>query len=790
MNFVGLGPSLIICPSTLLRQWVKEIHTWMPLCRVALFHSSGNFKGSRRALVSKMAINRKGGSILITTYSTFHKYSSFLLPQAWHYVVLDEGHKIRNPKAQISEAVKQLHTPCRLILTGTPLQNSLIEIWSLMDFVYAGKLNSLDTFTEKFAVPITQGGYANATKQQLLTAYKCATVLRDAISPFILRRVKKSVQKSLELPEKNEKVLFCELSSEQRRLYLDYLQSRECKSILKGRLDAFIGLTILRKLCNHPDLITGGPNRHGDFDESEDPSKAFGFCDRSGKMRVLFQLLELWQANKKEKVLIFSQSREMLDIIERKLQNDGYSHLRMDGNTAIGSRQKKIERFNEDPEIFIFLLTTKVGGIGLNLTAANKVIIFDPDWNPSTDTQAKERSWRIGQERSVTIYRLLCAGTIEEKIYHRQIFKQFLANRILKDPKQRQFFKSNDLHDLFSFTDVHKDALTETGSLFASETDEIRSSNFFNSDAYKKHEEKSMKTRKSEDVCTSERAACASASCELSEAKKDELRKRAKLLSRKLGCLTSNEAEVVDNSSTQEINTFNKSECSPSKKVKVGDRRKKQLTESIGPSSSKLIPSKASNRGTEEDAENSATGKSSDDFVLNCLLHSAGVRCAIEHDDLVGEKSSNYLIEKEASLVANRAANALGKRSNMSFVRQFRAPFSSSLEDKPIYASSSKSLPFQGGGAKDSILTALHARKRKLDETLPSDIVVRDKYVKIAEKIQNFMRRSGGRAFSETITENFKSVFEENKAEFRAIVWKLCELDPLKREWHLRPEYW
>ncbi|KIH69618.1 hypothetical protein ANCDUO_00036 [Ancylostoma duodenale] len=213
-----------------------------------------------------------------------------------------------------------------------------------MDFVYCGKLNSLETFTERFAIPITQGGYANATKQQLVTAYKCAVVLRDAISPYILRRLKKDVKRSLDLPDKNEKVLFCELSSEQRRLYLDYLSSRECRNIFRGRLDPFVGLTLLRKLCNHPDLVTGGPNRHGEFDESEDPSKSFGFPERSGKMRVLMQLLTIWK---------------------------------------------------------------------------KQVVIFDPDWNPSTDTQAKERSWRIGQERAVTVYRLLCAGTIEEKVYHR-----------------------------------------------------------------------------------------------------------------------------------------------------------------------------------------------------------------------------------------------------------------------------------------------------------------------------------------------------------------------------------
>merc|ERR1719414_1066751 len=141
--------------------------------------------------------------------------------------------------------------------------------------------------------------------------------------------------------------------------------------------------------------------------------------------------------------------------------------MKMDGQTSIGSRQNLIKKFNENPDIFVFLLTTKVGGLGVNLTGADRVVIFDPDWNPSTDTQARERAWRIGQEKQVTIYRLMTSGTIEEKIYHRQIFKQYLVNRVLKDPKQRRFFKSNDLFELFTLTEATSESNTETSAIFA-----------------------------------------------------------------------------------------------------------------------------------------------------------------------------------------------------------------------------------------------------------------------------------------------------------------------------------
>jgi DNA excision repair protein ERCC-6 len=189
-------------------------------------------------------------------------------------------------------------------------------------------------------------------------------------------------------------------------------------------------------------------------------------------MIVVETLLKLWK-RQNGRVLIFSQSRAMLDIIEKFILEQEYEYLRMDGSTAAGRRTNMVNQFNQNDKIFIFLLTTKVGGLGLNLIGANKIIIFDPDWNPVNDLQARERSWRIGQTKNVTIYRLLTAGTIEEKIYHRQIFKQFLTNKILKDPRQKRFFKTNDLRDLFSFASVDEKS-TETGALFAGTGSEVK----------------------------------------------------------------------------------------------------------------------------------------------------------------------------------------------------------------------------------------------------------------------------------------------------------------------------
>ncbi|XP_063160686.1 DNA excision repair protein ERCC-6 [Candoia aspera] len=463
-RFRGLGPTVIVCPTTVMHQWVKEFHMWWPPFRVAILHETGSYLNKKVKLIREIVACN---GILITSYSYIRLLQDNLHKYNWHYVILDEGHKIRNPNAAVTLACKQFSTPHRIILSGSPLQNNLKELWSLFDFVFPGKLGTLPVFMEQFSVPITMGGYSNASPVQVKTAYKCACILRDTINPYLLRRMKADVQMSLSLPDKNEQVLFCRLTDEQQQLYKKFIDSKEVYQILNREIQIFPGLIALRKICNHPDIFSGGPKiLKGMPDEDLKEEDQFGFWKHSGKMIVVESLLKIWH-KQGHRVLLFTQSRQMLRILEMFLKQRNYSYLKMDGTTAVASRQPLIMTFNEDASIFVFLLTTRVGGLGINLTGADRVIIYDPDWNPSTDTQARERAWRIGQTRDVTVYRLLTAGTIEEKIYHRQIFKQFLTNRILKDPKQRRFFKSNHLYELFTLSSPDGAQGTETSAIFA-----------------------------------------------------------------------------------------------------------------------------------------------------------------------------------------------------------------------------------------------------------------------------------------------------------------------------------
>uniref|UniRef100_A0A8C4Z018 ERCC excision repair 6, chromatin remodeling factor n=1 Tax=Gadus morhua TaxID=8049 RepID=A0A8C4Z018_GADMO len=463
-RYQGLGPTVIVCPATVMHQWVKEFHTWWPPFRVAVLHETGSYTYKKEKLIPEIAACH---GVLITSYNAVRNLQEALQRYDWHYVILDEGHKIRNPNAGVTTACKQFRTPHRFILSGSPMQNNLKELWSLFDFVFPGKLGTLPVFMEQFSVPITMGGYSNASAVQVQTAYKCACVLRDTINPYLLRRMKADVKDNLSLPDKNEQVLFCRLTEEQRQVYQDFLDSKEVYQMLNGDMQIFSGLISLRKICNHPDLLTGGPRLLKNVPEDQlTEEERFGFWRRSGKLMVVEALLRLW-FRQGHRVLLFTQSRQMLDILEVFVRENCYQFVKMDGTTPIAARQPLINRYNGDRSIFIFLLTTRVGGLGVNLTGANRVIIYDPDWNPSTDMQARERAWRIGQTQQVTVYRLLTAGTIEEKIYHRQIFKQFLTNRVLKDPKQRRFFKSNDVYELFTLSNPDGDQGTETSAIFA-----------------------------------------------------------------------------------------------------------------------------------------------------------------------------------------------------------------------------------------------------------------------------------------------------------------------------------
>ncbi|KAF2135338.1 uncharacterized protein K452DRAFT_293300 [Aplosporella prunicola CBS 121167] len=473
-------PIIVVCPATVMKQWVNEFHQWWPPLRVSILHSSGSgmmdvkresrieeeletrqYDSSRTKLTKseKAAKNivdkvKRDGHVLVTTYSGLQSYARFLIPTDWEYAVLDEGHKIRNPNAGITIYCKELRTANRLILSGTPMQNNLTELWSLFDFVFPMRLGTLVDFRNHFEFPIKQGGYANASTLQIQTAARCAETLKETISGYLLQRCKSDV--AADLPKKSERVLFCKLTKTQREAYEDFLESPEMRSIMDGRRQALYGIDILRKICNHPDLV-----QH----KTHHMKPNYGNGTKSGKMQVVKALLEMWMKNG-HKTLLFAQHRIMLDILEKFVKKLGnFNYMRMDGSTNIKDRQDLVDKFNNDPNQHVFLLTTKVGGLGVNLTGADRVLIYDPDWNPSTDVQARERAWRLGQKREVEIYRLMTAGTIEEKIYHRQIFKQFLTNKILRDPTQRQTFQLKDLHDLFTLGDA-ENGETETGTLF------------------------------------------------------------------------------------------------------------------------------------------------------------------------------------------------------------------------------------------------------------------------------------------------------------------------------------
>ncbi|GMI29423.1 hypothetical protein TeGR_g3527 [Tetraparma gracilis] len=540
---------LIISPATMLQHWLTEMARWAPGIRRVLLHKSGDERGealrgkgnrapilrhlekwlkAQRATLAREEQERarerathaelfgeppaldvrdefKTGAayVVVTTYESLKRSDDNpLLSHPWTYVVMDEGQKIRNPDTEVTLATKSLRTVHRLLLSGTPIQNNLRELWSLFDFVFPGRLGTLPAFEQEFSDPIKVGGYANATPMQVQLAYRCALVLKDLINPYLLRRQKKDIAEVERMPGKTEQVLFCRLSPRQRDLYQSYIMGSEVQAVHEGRMRCFKPIGVLRKLCNHPDLVCGnddasrgrfklggaiahtsadfgdGGDDNDDSDEdvvdlTDDDFSDDGpnsFVNRSGKLQILSKILPLW---KKEghRVLIFCQTRQMLTLIERFVQRRNLTFRRMDGNTAVGARQGLVDRFNNDPSIFGMLLTTKTGGVGVNFVGANRIILFDPDWNPQTDKQANERAWRFGQKKDVTVYRLITAGTIEEKIYHRQIFKTALSNKILQDPRQRRLFSHNDLKDFFTLkadtmsVDEGGDGFTETGDL-------------------------------------------------------------------------------------------------------------------------------------------------------------------------------------------------------------------------------------------------------------------------------------------------------------------------------------
>ena len=410
--------ALIVAPTSVVRNWQREIARFGPNLSVCMWHGPDRHDDRESAEKS---------DIVITSYALLRRDIEFLKSMDLDYAVLDEAQHIKNPQSATAQAAKDLNAARRLALTGTPIENRLSEIWSIFDFVSPGLLGPLDRFEQHFSRPIEAGDYKTAER------------LRSAIHPFILRRTKLEVAK--DLPEKLEMDQVCELTGDQGAVYnqiakevrAQVMGEVERVGLAKSQIQILAGLTKLRQAACDPRLL-GLPREFND--------------DDSGKLQALRELMQN-AVDGGHKVLVFSQFVQMLKLIEKAMKEDGVKYEYLDGSTK--DRPERIDRFQMDPTVSAFLISLKAGGTGLNLTAADTVVHFDPWWNPAVEQQATDRAHRIGQTKVVTVYRLVAAGTIEEKILELKEKKRELVSSVLmEDSGGAKKLTKTDLEDLFA----------------------------------------------------------------------------------------------------------------------------------------------------------------------------------------------------------------------------------------------------------------------------------------------------------------------------------------------------
>ena len=404
-------PSLIVCPTSVVYNWEKEVLKFVPDLRV-LIHAG--------LLRDKDTTQFGNYDIILTSYGVMRRDVVFLKDYTFHYVILDESQKIKNPASQTAKASQLLSSHHRLVLTGTPVENNTVELWSQFAFLNPGLLGSLYYFKRGFTHPIEKRKDEGA-----------AAFLRDIIYPFILRRTKGGVAK--ELPPKIEQTFYCAMNPEQEELY-EYWRDHYRAIILdkidaigfdKARISVLEGLVKLRQISCHPYLV----NKSIEED--------------SGKFESLKELVEEILAEN-HKVLIFSQFVKMLRLIRAYLDEHGILYEYLDGHTT--HRMDHVDRFQSDSDIRIFLISLKAGGVGLNLTAADYVIHYDPWWNPAVEVQATDRAHRIGQDKKVFVYRLITKGSVEEKMLELQARKKKLVSDLITTDSS--FFKSLTRDDI------------------------------------------------------------------------------------------------------------------------------------------------------------------------------------------------------------------------------------------------------------------------------------------------------------------------------------------------------
>ncbi|CAH2068407.1 unnamed protein product, partial [Iphiclides podalirius] len=449
------GPFLIIVPLSTLSNWVLEFEKWAPTVTVVSYKGSPQ---SRRLVQTQMRSTKF--NVLLTTYEYVIKDKGVLAKVQWKYMIIDEGHRMKNHHCKLTQVLNTHYVaPHRLLLTGTPLQNKLPELWALLNFLLPSIFKSCSTFEQWFNAPFaTTGEKVELNEEETILIIRR---LHKVLRPFLLRRLKKEVES--QLPDKVEYIIKCDMSGLQRVLY-KHMQSKgvlltdgsEKGNKGKGGAKALMNTIVqLRKLCNHPFMF---------------PHIEEKFCDHigtggavltgpdlyrvSGKFELLDRILPKLKKTG-HRVLVFCQMTQCMTIIEDYLSWRGFQYLRLDGMTKAEDRGELLKKFNDaNSEFFIFLLSTRAGGLGLNLQSADTVIIFDSDWNPHQDLQAQDRAHRIGQRNEVRVLRLMTVNSVEERILAAARYKLNMDEKVIQagmfDQKstgsERQQFLQSILH--------------------------------------------------------------------------------------------------------------------------------------------------------------------------------------------------------------------------------------------------------------------------------------------------------------------------------------------------------
>ncbi|KAF2755117.1 hypothetical protein EJ05DRAFT_122949 [Pseudovirgaria hyperparasitica] len=512
---------ILICPGGLMANWQDELDRW-GYWQVYVYHGATDVREA-----ALQAAKHGRVEIMITTYATYRKNQSAINTINWDCVIADECHQLKSRSSEIAKSMNEVNALCRIGLTGTAIQNKYEELFTLLNWSNPGHFGSLATWKTCIADPLKMGQSHDATMPQLAKARKTANSLVHSLLPrFFLRRMKTLIAD--QLPKKSDRVVFCPLTKKQAEAYsnlvnsdlVEYIRTSadkcDCKSEKKRgwccysyvpefgpwQNAVFPCMMMLQKLSNHLALLLPTsadpaekqakdlehlkdalPKDWKELYRQRDSIMNYASPTFCGKWRVLKALLQYWHASG-DKVLVFSHSVRLLRMLHLLFTTTTtYNVSYLDGAMSLDDRAKEVNDFNADKNQFVFLISTKAGGVGLNITSANKVVVFDPNWNPAYDLQAQDRAYRIGQVRDVEVFRLISAGTIEEIVYARQIYKQQQANIGYNASNERRYFKGIQdkkdhkgeifgLHNMFTFRDgavVLRDIVNKTNVAEAKE---------------------------------------------------------------------------------------------------------------------------------------------------------------------------------------------------------------------------------------------------------------------------------------------------------------------------------